>query len=134
MNQERIIQELNFKFTRSGGAGGQHVNKVSTKVILQFSIVDSNALSDEEKEILNNKLNNRISKAGILTLTSDASRSQHKNKEVVIKRFFILLKESLPPIKRRKKTKKPRSANLKRLERKKKRGNTKAFRKRPNLD
>jgi len=92
MNQERIIQELNFKFTRSGGAGGQHVNKVSTKVILQFSIVDSNALSDEEKEILNNKLNNRISKAGILTLTSDASRSQHKNKEVVIKRFFILLK------------------------------------------
>ena len=134
MNQGRIIQELNFKFTRSGGAGGQHVNKVSTKVVLQFSIVDSTALSDEEKEMLNNKLNNRISKAGILTLTSDASRSQHKNKELVIKRFFILLKDSLKPIKRRKKTKKPRSANLKRLERKKKRGNTKAFRKRPNLD
>jgi ribosome-associated protein len=134
MDSEKILQELDFKFTRSSGAGGQHVNKVSTKVVLQFHITNSTALSYEEKEVLNTRLHTRISKAGLLILTADSSRSQHKNKVLVIKRFLELLKDKLIPRKKRKKTKKPRSANLKRLERKKKRASTKTFRKKPKLN
>jgi len=129
MNTIKIIQELVFQFTRSGGAGGQHVNKVSTKVVLKFDIQKSEALSAEEKAILQLKIPNRISKKTELILTSDASRSQHKNKELVIKRFLELIKEALKRPKKRKKTKRPRSANLKRLEKKKAQAKKKASRK-----
>lgn len=134
MNQEKIIQELNFKFTRSGGAGGQHVNKVSTKVVLQFDVEKSTALDADEKVILQEKLQNKISKTGLLTLSADTSRSQHKNKEIVIKRFLELIKVALKPKKKRKKTKKPHSANLKRLEKKKKKAGIKERRQKPRLD
>ena len=118
MNIENLIKELNFKFTRSSGAGGQHVNKVSTKVVLRFDVIHSVALSEEEIEILSTRLENKISKEGILSLTSDATRSQLKNKEQVTKRF-------VEP------TKRPKSANLKRLQKKKNRAETKANRRKP---
>lgn len=129
MNTTPLIKELNFQFTRSGGAGGQHVNKVATKVVLKFNVEESNALSEEEKELLLDKLRNRISKKGEIILTADASRSQHKNKDLVIKRFIALLTTALTPKKKRKPTKRPRSANLKRLEKKKNLAEKKAFRK-----
>ncbi len=129
MNTTPLIKELNFQFTRSGGAGGQHVNKVATKVVLKFNVEESNALSEEEKELILDKLCNRISKKGEIILTSDASRSQHKNKDLVIKRFIAILIAALTPKKKRKPTKRPKSANLKRLEKKKNLAEKKALRK-----
>ncbi len=129
MNTTQLIKELNFQFTRSGGAGGQHVNKVSTKVVLKFNVQESKVLVEEEKEILLEKLSNKISKKGEITLISDASRSQHKNKDLVIKRFLELLRVALTPKKKRKSTKRPKSANLKRLEKKKNLAEKKASRK-----
>ena len=128
MNTTQLIKELKFQFTRSGGVGGQHVNKVSTKVVLKFNVQESKALSAEEKEMLSENLANKISKKGAIILTSDASRSQHKNKDLVIKRFLELLRVALTPKKKRKPTKRPKSANLKRLEKKKNRAEKKASR------
>ena len=131
MNHEKLIKELDFKFTRSSGAGGQHVNKVSSKVVLRFDLANSMILSDEEKTLINEKLDNRISKEGILTLSSDTTRSQHKNKEKVVERFVQLLTKATTPPKKRKPTKRPKSANLKRLQKKKNRAELKANRQRP---
>ncbi len=134
MNTEYLIKELNFKFTRSSGAGGQHVNKVSTKVVLRFDVFNSTSLSEEEIEILSIKLENKISKEGILSLTSDATRSQLKNKEQVTKRFIELIQRVLTPSKKRKPTKRPKSANLKRLQKKKNRAQTKTNRQKPKFE
>lgn len=132
MDIEKIINELEFQFSRSSGAGGQHVNKVSTRVTLNFNIEDTQNLSDEEKEMVHNKLKNSISKKGILSLSSDATRSQHKNKELVIKRFSTLLQKAITPTKKRKPTKRPKSIDLIRLEKKKRLSEKKTNRKKIN--
>lgn len=134
MNSEIIIQELQFKAVRSSGAGGQHVNKVSSKMELFFNVETSYGLTSEEKELLFTKLANKISKENILSLTCSESRSQHKNKEIVIKRFFELLKNSLIKPKVRKATKPSKASIKKRLEKKKKAAFKKALRKKPNLE
>ncbi|GAB5474574.1 MAG: alternative ribosome rescue aminoacyl-tRNA hydrolase ArfB [Maribacter sp.] len=134
MNQSLLLQELQFKAVRSSGAGGQHVNKVSTKIELSFSVANSNALSDLEKERLFLKLGNRLTKAGTLLIQCDESRSQHKNKELAIKRFLTVLKAALKVSKKRKKTKPSRAAIEKRLKAKKKASQTKANRAKPSLD
>jgi ribosome-associated protein len=87
MNLEGVIGELTFKFSRSGGAGGQHVNKVSSKVLLQWDVALSTAASVEEKAMIFNALANRINKEGILQLECDIDRSQIRNKEIAIDRF-----------------------------------------------
>lgn len=133
MNAEKIINELKFNFTRSSGAGGQHINKVSTKVVLNFDVENSINLSEEEKELLFKKLENRISKEGMLILSSGATRSQLKNKELVIKRFLDIIQRAITPAKNRKPTKRPRSANLIRLEKKKNLAQKKINRKKPKL-
>jgi ribosome-associated protein len=129
-----ITQELQFKAVRSSGAGGQHVNKVSTKIELTFDVSGSNALSDSEKERLLSKLENRLTKENVLLMQCDESRSQHKNKELVIKRFLETLKNALRVPKKRKKTKPSRSSVEKRLKSKKKSSEKKANRTKPNLD
>lgn len=134
MNQSLLLQELQFKAVRSSGAGGQHVNKVSTKIELSFSVANSNALSDLERERLFLKLGNRLTKAGTLLIQCDESRSQHKNKELAIKRFLTVLKAALKVSKKRKKTKPSRAAIEKRLKAKKKASQTKANRAKPSLD
>ncbi len=133
MNSDAILKEVQFSFTRSSGAGGQHVNKVSTKVVLSFDIEKSKCLTEEEKELVQVKLENRISKEGILSLTSGATRSQLKNKEIVSRRFVELVQKALTPPKKRKPTKRPKSANLKRLEKKRNLAIKKANRKKPEL-
>ena len=119
MTQEQIITELQFKAIRSSGPGGQHANKVSSKVELSFHIESSAGLTVREKKRVYLKLGNKLSKEGLLILQCDESRSQHKNKELVIKRFFKLLEKSLSVPKMRKKSKPTRSSIEKRLKSKK---------------
>jgi len=134
MDVEKIIRELNFKAIRSGGAGGQHVNKVSSKVVLFFDVSKSENLREEEKELIAKNLHAKLTKNNILILNCDESRSQHKNKEIVIERFIELISNGLRVPKRRRKTKPSRSSIQKRLGTKKKLGLKKVYRKRPDLD
>ncbi len=129
-----LTKEIRYNFVRSGGAGGQHVNKVATKVILIFNIANSKLLNESQKERLQTKLSARISKDGQLTLSSGATRSQLKNKEMVTKRFISLVQQALTPTKKRKPTKRPQSANLKRLQKKKNQSLKKLNRKKPDSD
>ncbi|MDR0262950.1 MULTISPECIES: alternative ribosome rescue aminoacyl-tRNA hydrolase ArfB [unclassified Sphingobacterium] len=129
MNLEGVVGELTFKFSRSGGAGGQHVNKVSSKVLLQWDVNLSTAVSVEEKAIIFTVLTSRINKEGILQLECDIDRSQLRNKEIAIDRFKRILEAALVPAKPRKKTKVPYSSILKRLDRKKQQSQLKASRK-----
>ena len=133
MNSEKIIKELKFKAVRSSGAGGQHVNKVSSKVELFFDLQNSFALSLEEKELLLKNLKSKLTKDAIFLLQCDESRSQHKNKELVIDRFIQLITNGLKVAKKRKATKPSKSSIKKRLEKKKKHAYKKAFRRKPEL-
>ncbi|PKP25432.1 MAG: aminoacyl-tRNA hydrolase [Bacteroidetes bacterium HGW-Bacteroidetes-2] len=119
MLEEELIKELNFKATRSSGAGGQHVNKVSSKIELTFDLHNSKALTDFEKERLYIKLATRLTKEGILQLSSSENRSQHKNKTLAVERFLELIKTNLRIQKPRKKTKPRKGAIEKRLTSKK---------------
>ncbi|GGG95135.1 aminoacyl-tRNA hydrolase [Polaribacter pacificus] len=134
MDTEKLIKELNFKATRSSGAGGQHVNKVSSKIELFFDLENSLEFSEEEKLLLLKNLATRLTKENVLLLTCDESRSQHKNKELVIQRFLELIKLSLIIPKKRRPTK-PSKASIKRkAENKKKTSVKKALRKKPGLE
>jgi ribosome-associated protein len=118
MNKEKIINELSFKAVRSSGAGGQNVNKVSSKVVLTYDLNASKALSEEEKELLSVKLKSKLTLENVLIINCDEDRSQLKNKEIVIKRFLDLITKSLVVPKKRKPTKIPRSVIEKRLKNK----------------
>lgn len=111
-------RELVFTSSRSSGPGGQHVNKVSTKVELRFHIPNSDLLNDEEKDILLIKLKNKINNEGELIIVSQDERSQLKNKEKVIEKFYELLQKALIPPKKRKPTKPTQASKEKRLEKK----------------
>lgn len=120
MNKELLIKELLFNTSRSGGAGGQHVNKVATKVELQFDVHSSNALTEEEKGLVFSQLKNRINNNGIFKLQADTTRSQLKNKEIAIERFLTLLEKALTPKVARKKTKPSKASKEQRLNEKRK--------------
>ncbi|WP_291402686.1 alternative ribosome rescue aminoacyl-tRNA hydrolase ArfB [Daejeonella sp.] len=110
-----ILKELTFKTSRSGGKGGQHVNKVSTKVELNFDLKSTSLFTEEEKGRLFLKLANRINSDGILQIITEEERSQIKNKERSIQKLLILLKNALFIPKIRKASKPKRSAIEKRL-------------------
>lgn len=131
MDEQQLIQDAEYKAVRSSGAGGQNVNKVSSKVELHFMLEETKGLSEEEKQRAFKKLSSRLTNSGELILQCDESRSQHKNKEIVTKRFLALVKKSLVKPKVRKKTKTPRAAKLKRLREKKKLSEKKSTRKDP---
>lgn len=130
MDKDKIIRELQFRAVRSGGAGGQNVNKVSSKVVLQFDVCHSKALSKEEKSLVKNKLASRMNSNHILTLQCDEDRSQMRNKEIVIDRFLDMISKSLVVPKTRKATKVPKSVIEKRLKEKKNVSALKAMRRR----
>lgn len=134
MQEDLILREINFTAVTSGGPGGQHANKVSSKVRLNFDIDQSQALSESEKIVLRNKLKSKLSKNHHLILTCDQSRSQHKNREIVSERFLKLLKRTLRPAQKRIKTKPTRSSKLKRLDQKKKAAHKKELRRKPKFD
>lgn len=133
MNAENLIKELKFKAVRSSGAGGQNVNKVSSKVELFFDLQNSVELSSKEKEILLKNLHPKLTKEGVLLLNCDESRSQHKNKGIVIQRFLQIIINGLKVPKKRKATKPSKSSIQKRLDKKKKTAFKKAFRRKPEL-
>ena len=128
-----LISELNFKAIRSSGAGGQHVNKTASKVELAFNLDDSSVFDDGQKALLASNLKSRLTKDNVLLLQCDESRSQHKNKALVIERFLDLIHQGLKVHKKRKKTKIPESVKLKRMEEKKQISEKKANRKPPEV-
>jgi ribosome-associated protein len=134
MDSEKIILELSFKAVRSSGAGGQNVNKVSSKVVLTFDLNASQALSEEQKLLLQTNLASRLTSEDILILNCDEDRSQLKNKEIVVKRFLEIIKKGLFVPKIRKATKIPKSVIKKRIKDKKNVSDIKQSRKKPNLD
>ena len=133
MEKEKLISELQFKAVRSSGAGGQNVNKVSSKVVLSFDLKNANSLSIEEKLLLETNLSSRLTKDQILILNCDEDRSQLKNKEIVIKRFLTIIEQGLYIPKIRKATKIPKSVIRKRLKDKKNLSDIKKNRKKPEL-
>lgn len=133
MNKEALLQECDFKAVRSSGPGGQHVNKTSTKVMLHWSLKDSNVFSEEEKEHLFKRLKSKLTSDDQLVLSYDQSRSQHKNKDEVFKNLVRLLENGLLKPKRRKRTKPTLASKKRRLDSKKRNAEKKANRKPPSF-
>jgi ribosome-associated protein len=133
METEKIISELHYKAVRSSGAGGQNVNKVSSKVVLTFDLKNSQALTEEEKTLLETKLTSRLTSDLVLNLNCDEDRSQFKNKAIVTKRFLELIKNALIIPKVRKATKIPKSVIRKRIKDKKNVSEVKKNRRRPDF-
>ena len=127
------LDELNFQASRSSGPGGQHVNKASTKITLEFDVDRSPNLTDEQKAKIYQRLENRLTREGILQMHAPSSRSQHANKEEAIDRFVELLQAALKKQPPRKRTRKPRAAKLKRLQAKRHRGEIKKMRKKVDI-
>jgi ribosome-associated protein len=126
--------ELTFRYARSSGPGGQNVNKVATKVTLLFDLSTSTSLAQEEKELIEKRLANRISKDGILHVTSQRHRTRSANQKEVVNRFLSLLADALHEQRPRKKSRVPTAAKKRRLDDKRRRSRVKALRSRPTSD
>ncbi|ASS49309.1 MAG: peptide chain release factor 1 [Candidatus Fluviicola riflensis] len=124
-----LSSEITVKTSRSGGKGGQHVNKVSTKVELAFDLVNTQLLREEQKTLLLERLSGKLTKEGILLIVSQSERTQLGNKRVATNKLIELLEKNLIVDKKRKPTKVPKSVIEKRLIAKKRRGEIKKFRK-----
>lgn len=131
---QELEREFNFKAIRSSGSGGQHVNKVATKIELSFSVSESLVLNQHQKAIIIEKLYNRLTKDQVLILQCGETRSQLKNKRIAISRAFSILEAALEVKAERKPTKVPKSVIKKRLKNKKIQSEKKASRRKPNID
>jgi ribosome-associated protein len=123
--------EIKFSTSRSSGPGGQNVNKVESKVTLQFDIPGSHVLTDEEKQVLLKKLTNQITKEGVLVLSAQESRSQLKNKEAVVSKFEQLIARAFVRRKTRKATKPTKGSVRNRIKTKKQHSEKKKWRQKP---
>lgn len=123
-----LSKEFVFKTSRSGGAGGQNVNKVSTKVQIDFSIPDSALLNKDEKELLLQKLEGKLTNEGVLQIVSQTERTQLGNKEVALKKIYHTINKCFVVKKKRRATKPSKSSVEKRLLSKKKLAEVKAGR------
>ena len=116
---DQLIREITMITSRASGPGGQHVNRTESKVELHWNLEESLVLRDGQKRLLRERLGRRLTSEGVLILTSQATRSQIKNREIVLRRFLELVDKSLKPPKKRVRTKPKKSAIEKRLKQKK---------------
>jgi ribosome-associated protein len=119
------ISELQFRFARSSGPGGQHVNRSATQVELLFDVANSPSLSEAQRRRVLRRLKSRIDKEGVLHLVSQETRSQLRNREEVVERFQELMREALHVPKRRRPTRPSQAARERRLEEKSRRSEVK---------
>ena len=142
MSEELVIQrgitipawELWWTASRSGGPGGQHANKTSSRVTLHWSVSQSSALSPAMKARALRKLRSRLTGEGELLVSVDTTRSQHQNRELARERLAQIVRDSLKVPKRRVATKPTKGSQRRRIEAKKARGDTKKMRKKPSTD
>ncbi|MBF9252965.1 aminoacyl-tRNA hydrolase [Pontibacter sp. 172403-2] len=119
LSERDFTKELIFQASRSGGAGGQNVNKVATKVELKFHVDSSERLTEEEKALVHKKLSSRINSEGYLQVVCQEERSQLRNKELCVQRFYGLLWQAFTKQKKRSATKPTKASVRRRLEGKK---------------
>jgi ribosome-associated protein len=131
INAALLFPELHFMASRSGGPGGQNVNKVNSKISLRFEIRQSQILTDDEKEIISQRLSSYLTKDGILYISSQESRSQLENKQAVLAKLDALLAKAFEKRKARKKSKPSQAVIKKRIESKKRLSEKKKWRQKP---
>jgi ribosome-associated protein len=131
INPEILYPELVFQTARSGGKGGQNVNKVETKVELRFDIVNSQLLTEEEKLTLTEKLSGKLTNDKVLVLYHQTERSQLANKDLVVEKFYRLIVQAFTVQKKRRPTKPTLASKLERLKGKQRNATIKSMRKKP---
>lgn len=131
LNAKLLAPELTITTSRSSGPGGQNVNKVSTRVTLRFSVESSRILTDEEKQIIRQKLGAHITKEGDLLIDAQESRSQLQNREAVVAKLDTMLLKAFTRRKKRKPTKPTRASKDERIRRKKQLSEKKQWRQKP---
>lgn len=132
LNDNLIIPawELAFSYSPSSGPGGQHANRSATRVTLYFDVANSPSLSETQRERLLKRLSSRLDRDGILQISAQDTRSQYRNREIILERFEDLLRKALKPRKRRRQTRPSAAANERRLREKKQHGRRKRERSR----
>lgn len=125
--------ELVFVTSRSGGPGGQNVNKISSKVTMQFDVRNSQVLTIEEKELISQKLRSRMTREGVLLVTAQESRSQLQNRALVLEKFDTMLNKAFEKRKPRKATKPSKSSVQERIKKKKVHSEKKLARRKPDI-
>lgn len=120
--------ELEYQASRSGGPGGQHANTTSSRIQLRWNVRTSPSLSEGRRELILERLAGRIDQEGVLQVTVDTHRSQHRNRDEAADRLAGLIRDALRPRKTRKKTRRTRASNEKRIRKKKHRGRIKKLR------
>lgn len=131
---DELEKELSFSFARSGGSGGQHVNKVETKVILDWDFRSSGLLTDEEKDRIHDRLSRFVKADGTFQLYHQTERSQIRNREIAVDRWRSLVDFALTKQKKRRRTKPSKSSIQRHRKKMEQRKQIKKWRKKPRLD